>query len=145
MDAFRSAAETWLACNDDVIKAAWLPQKIASALQRDLSDLALDPVRGPVLPWDARPDESFTMGVHYVLEGSALGARVLCAQVAPLGLHSEYGARHLWAQAEHPQNFRGFIDLLNNRASALNESRLIAGANAAFNAAAEALECAANA
>lgn len=82
------------------------------------------------------------MGVHYVLEGSALGARVLCKQVEALGMRSDYGARHLWAQAETLQSWRGFLDVLMQHDG--DEDALFAGANAAFNAAADAMERAAN-
>lgn len=82
------------------------------------------------------------MGVHYVLEGSALGARVLCKQVAALGLNRDYGARHLWAQAATLESWRGFLNALNNDAG--DETAMIAGANAAFNAAAGAMERAAD-
>lgn len=82
------------------------------------------------------------MGVHYVLEGSALGARVLCKQVEALGLHRDYGARHLWAQAESLESWRGFLNALSRHEG--DEDALFAGANAAFNAAADAMERAAN-
>lgn len=82
------------------------------------------------------------MGVHYVLEGSALGARVLCKQVEALGLHRAYGARHLWAQAETLEGWRSFLDLLTRHDG--DEDALFAGANAAFNAAAGAMERAAD-
>lgn len=82
------------------------------------------------------------MGVHYVLEGSALGARILCKQVEALGLHREHGARHLWAQAETLLTWRGFLDLLSQHDG--DEGELIAGANAAFEAAADAMERAAH-
>lgn len=82
------------------------------------------------------------MGVHYVLEGSALGARVLCKQVEALGLTRDHGARHLWAQAETLQSWRGYLDLLMQHEG--DEDALFAGANAAFNAAAGSMERAAN-
>lgn len=145
MNAFRCGVETWLARYAPQRADAWQPQTIASALQHDLDDLALTPIDGPVLRWETQLDPSFTMGVHYVLEGSSLGARVLCAQVASFGLHRNYGARHLWVQAEHPNGFRAFIDLLSDRTPALDEDRVIAGANAAFTAAAAAMECASHA
>jgi len=82
------------------------------------------------------------MGVHYVLEGSALGARVLCKQVEALGMTRQHGARHLWAQAEALANWRGYLDLLAQHDG--DEDALFAGANAAFNAAAGAMERAAH-
>lgn len=140
MLAFRDGAESWLGasayCTGD-----WRPQRLVSELELDLRDLGLTSIHNGFIAWRAE-SESFAMGVHYVLEGSALGARILCQRVEPLGLGREYGARHLWAQAEHPHNFRGFLDLLSARSNELNESHVIAGANAAFSAAARAMECA---
>lgn len=83
------------------------------------------------------------MGVHYVLEGSSLGARVLCGQVEALGLHRRFGARHLFAQADRAASFRDYLNLLSERAPALDERQVIAGANAAFQAATAAMERAA--
>lgn len=82
------------------------------------------------------------MGVHYVLEGSALGARVLCKQVEALGMRRNHGARHLWAQAATLEGWRAFIELLTQHDG--DEDALFAGANAAFNAAAGAMERAAD-
>lgn len=107
-----------------------------------MTDLALTPLTVSPLSWGPEAGESFVMGVHYVLEGSALGARVLCKQVAPLGLHRNHGARHLWAQADTLESWRGFLTLLSNHSG--DEQALIAGANAAFNAAANAMELAAD-
>jgi heme oxygenase len=140
MTGFRSAVEAWLGRHG---ADAWRTHELHPALQQDVSDLALKASPTPSLGWGGA-DEAFSMGVHYVLEGSALGARVLCKQVAPLGLHRGFGARHLWAQAER-QDFRSFLTLLSARASALSEARIIAGADAAFTAAADAMECAAHA
>lgn len=82
------------------------------------------------------------MGVHYVLEGSALGARVLCKRVASLGMHRKHGARHLWAQAES-DTWRAFLDALMQRTHRTDSDALIAGANAAFTNAAVCMERAA--
>jgi heme oxygenase len=79
--------------------------------------------------------------VHYVLEGSSLGARVLRRQAAALGMSAGHGARHLWAQTAAPENWRAFVEALNAHAG--EESALIAGANAGFDAAAASMERAA--
>lgn len=142
MHAFRSGAEAWLTHHPHSTRD-WRAHKIADALTHDVNDLALQPLVYAFGGWRGASD-SFAMGVHYVLEGSALGARLLCKRVEALGLTRDHGARHLWAQADNPQNFRGYLDLLSASANNLNEGELIAGADAAFAAAAHAMGRAAN-
>lgn len=141
LHAFRRDVETWLAEYGVSQLGAWTPQYIASTLRDDLSDLALGPIHVTPVTWNAS-SSSFALGVHYVLEGSALGARVLCKQVAALGMHRDHGARHLWAQCEAPANWRDFLDALAAYDSA--EEDLVAGAIAAFDSAADAMERAAH-
>ncbi|MEQ1819362.1 MAG: biliverdin-producing heme oxygenase [Terricaulis sp.] len=142
LHAFRSAVEGWLSAQELPAIGVWRPQSIALALHDDLSDLTLTPLDAFTLQWDATASGSFVMGVHYVLEGSALGARVLCKQVAALGLTRDHGARHLWAQADTPTSWRGYLHALEN--IDIDEAALIAGADAAFVAAAGAMERAAD-
>lgn len=141
MHAFRSGVEAWLTAQPQ-LASDWRPQHIAAELTRDMDDLALRPLANTFEGWSTSND-SFVLGVHYVLEGSALGARILCKQVEALGLSRDFGARHLWAQAENPQSFRGYLDLLNTAAN-VDEVALIQGVNAAFSAAAYAMERAGN-
>lgn len=140
--AFRSMTEDWLFTQDTLHRGTWTPQTITRELHEDINDLALTPLSVSPVSWGLAASESFALGVHYVLEGSALGARVLCKQVEPLGLTRDYGARHLWAQAETLQSWRGFLDTLSKHEG--DEAALIEGANAAFNAAAGAMERAAD-
>lgn len=141
LHAFRSATEEWLSTQSAHGFGAWIPQRIAHHLHDDISDLALTPLSVSALDW-AQSGRSFVMGVHYVLEGSSLGARVVCKQVEALGLNRTHGARHLWAQAETLESWRGFLDILTQHDG--DENALFAGANAAFNAAAGAMERAAD-
>lgn len=142
LHAFRATAEDWLTQHGLTGIARWKPQNIAAVIRQDINDLALQPLELHPAKWVAGAGRSFALGVHYVLEGSALGARVLCRQVAALGLHRGHGARHLWAQAEAPESWRGFLDILNAHDG--DESALVAGADAAFEAAATSMERAAN-
>lgn len=142
MHAFRFGAEEWLAQHAHSTPG-WQPHKLAPALTLDVSDLALKPLENAFGVW-REANSSFAMGVHYVLEGSALGARILCKRVEALGLTREHGARHLWAQADRSDNFRSYLDALNAGARDFDEDELVAGANAAFGAAAYAMDCAAN-
>jgi len=141
MHAFRHGVEAWLSVQPQ-LASDWRPQHIAAELTRDMDDLALTPLANAFDGWSTSND-SFVLGVHYVLEGSALGARILCKQVEALGLNRDFGARHLWAQAENSQGFRGYLDLLNTAVN-VDEQELVHGANAAFDAAAHAMERAGN-
>lgn len=140
--AFRSATEDWLSTQCTLHLGTWTPQTIARELHEDINDLALKPLSVAPVSWGLSASESFELGVHYVLEGSALGARILCKQVETLGLTRDFGARHLWAQAKTLQSWRGFLDTLSKHDG--DEAAVIAGANAAFKAAAGAMERAAD-
>lgn len=142
LHAFRHTAEEWLSAHGFTAESVWTPQRIAHHLHDDINDLALTRLSVPAITWAPAEGSSFAMGVHYVLEGSALGARVLCKQVEPLGLNRDHGARHLWAQAASLESWRGFLTTLEQ--TERDEDALIAGANAAFNAAADAMERAAH-
>lgn len=137
LHAFRRVAEAWLAQNTSPEASDWRPQRLALLLLEDERDLSLTPLAATPVAW--RSDASFALGVHYVLEGSALGARVLCKQVESLGMHRGHGARHLWAQAEL-LSWRNFLTMLDARSDHIDDEAAIAGANAAFNAAANAME-----
>lgn len=140
--AFRSVTEDWLLTHGTQDVGSWTPQTISRELHEDINDLALTPLSVSPVGWGPAAGESFALGVHYVLEGSALGARVLCKQVEALGLGRDFGARHLWAQATTLESWRGFLTVLAKHEG--DEAALIAGANAAFNAAAGAMERAAD-
>lgn len=143
LHAFRRNAETWLAAHGSQGECAWHPHNISDALDKDIADLALTAIDVHPVTWDATIGKSFAMGVHYVLEGSALGARVLCKRVAALGMHRTHGARHLWAQAES-DTWRAFLDALLKCETRTDRTALISGANAAFMNAAACMESAAH-
>ncbi|HVK80817.1 MAG TPA: biliverdin-producing heme oxygenase [Verrucomicrobiae bacterium] len=111
--AFRAAVEAWLA-DFPVATDAWRPQRLAAELRHDLTDLGL-PLLAPSAISAHAPNENFVMGVHYVLEGSALGARVLTKHVEPLGITRDHGARHLWAQSDSLGNFRAYRSCSDRR------------------------------
>jgi len=143
LHAFRLNAETWLATQGSHGEHEWRPHNISDQLDKDIADLALTTVAVHPVDWDATIGKSFAMGVHYVLEGSALGARVLCKRVASLGMHRTHGARHLWAQAES-DSWRAFLGALLQHERRTDRTALIAGANAAFLNAAACMERAAH-
>ena len=82
---------------------------------------------------------SHAMGSLYVLEGSALGARLLVRQAAALGFDEAGGAVHLSEQAADIGHWRAFIDLLG-RLGPLDLDRMIEAANDSFARATAAME-----
>ncbi|MET0544727.1 MAG: biliverdin-producing heme oxygenase, partial [Caulobacterales bacterium] len=116
---------------------AWQPTRIANLLETDLRDLGIE-----AMPSDAVvhiDDLAWALGAHYVLEGSALGARVLMPAARTLGFDAHHGARHLDKQASTLENFRAFMELLEGIED-LDMEQTAAGANAAFQSAARAME-----
>ena len=90
------------------------PRLLAAAIRTDLDDLGLT---APPLP--ERHDlhlhstcPSGLLGILYVLEGAALGARLLYRDAQALGLSDAYGARHLALQAADTGSWRAFLALL---------------------------------
>lgn len=129
MHAFRTALEPMLPK-----RSGWRTTLLCEALADDMDDLGLAPASPPRL--DASVDADWLLGAHYVLEGSALGARVLVKQVAALGFGEEFGARHLWLQARGV-GWGDFVRVLD--AQTADVGLAIAGARATFAAAADAM------
>lgn len=89
----------------------WRPLYVAALLAQDLADLGVD---RPALAVHAlSSDPADLLGTLYVLEGSALGARLLYGQARALGLSAQHGARHLAAQAASP-TWGSFLNLLES-------------------------------
>jgi heme oxygenase len=90
---------------------SWRPTRIDAAIAADARDLGIAPPDPG--PCDASPATgSGLLGMLYVLEGSALGARILQRQAAGLGLDARFGARHLAVQTASPEAWRGFCAIL---------------------------------
>ncbi|MFT3727663.1 MAG: biliverdin-producing heme oxygenase [Terricaulis sp.] len=113
----------------------WRPVTIAGELTADLADLNARSV-APLHIAFTSADEA--IGGFYVLEGSALGARLLITQATTLGFTEWNGARHLARQAATLANWRGFLDMLESLPH-LDMERAVAGASIAFEAAASAM------
>lgn len=105
--AFRAAIEPRLAGG-----AGWRVPALAPLIAQDLADLGL-PV--PPVPLPPVPDTPCLRAPEaraaacYVLEGSALGARLLARRAAALGFTPAHGARHLAAQTASPARWRDFL------------------------------------
>lgn len=102
--------------NSDAIHIypAWTNRAICPALRRDIADVCQ--TDAPVFPELAVGLMSVAqiLGVLYVLEGSALGARVLERQAASIGMTAYFGARHLAHQTSQPGAWAEFMTILAN-------------------------------
>lgn len=85
----------------------WRPRKLLPELTADLADLGLPlPTAAPL---HLSNDIAAQLGAAYVLEGSALGARVLVKGVENLGFGADFGARYLSAQAGSLDQWRAVL------------------------------------
>lgn len=107
----------------------WRPRSISAAIAADMADLGLTahPVDASALTFGG--DRLF--GALYVLEGSALGARVLMQQAKDLGLSASFGARHLALLGGDIDNWRSFLDRLEE-AEPFDLDGALAGSLSAF-------------
>jgi heme oxygenase len=87
--------------------SSWRPRRLMPELEADLADLAL-PLPAAE-PFHLSNDIAAFLGAAYVLEGSALGARVLVKGVDALGFGLEHGARYLSAQAASLDSWRTLL------------------------------------
>lgn len=129
----RAAVEAGLdAAGVEQIYAAWPGRLVATDLARDIADLdpAATPRRGDPVHFTSAPA---VLGGLYVLEGSALGARLLASRAATIGMTRDFGGRHMWAQTRDPTAWRRFVATLDNLAmTETEEIDCIAGAKAVF-------------
>lgn len=83
-----------------------LPALLADLADRDLAVPATQPLH-------LSNDMASALGAAYVIEGSALGARVLVKSAASLGLSATHGARYLSAQSASIAAWRELLVLLD--------------------------------
>lgn len=135
LHAFRAPAERLIAAGlagaPDGLREL-RPTRIVAEMRADMADVEVPPAAPVGLA--APASASGLMGLVYVLEGSALGARLLKRQAADLGLGPEHGARHLAAQADSLDAWHGFLSALE-AFDGYDEAEAIAAAEAAFAAA----------
>lgn len=112
--------------------SAWRPKSVGAELLADLEDLHV-PIRQPVMA-GAEYDISRLCGIGYVLEGSALGAKVLYRRAQALGFDSRFGARHLAQQSEDVGSWRIFLAVLEELDD-FDIETAVEAANATFTAA----------
>ena len=126
LHAFRVTAEARLA------GAAWEPVPLAALIAADMADLGVE-ARAPVA-LDAPGGASEALGLAYVLEGSALGARLLQRDAQALGFGAESGARHLTEQTRDKARWSAFCAALE-AAPGYDGGAAAAAAMAAFRSA----------
>lgn len=90
----------------------WRPVLIGQALAQDAADLGIDPMLHVGSPDSF--DLARSLGMLYVLEGSALGAHLIYAKAKLLGLHATFGARHLAQQTASPGSWHRFLQVLEH-------------------------------
>lgn len=107
----------------------WRPSPLSPALLSDMQDLGLTPSKAATFP---RPlSASALLGALYVVEGAALGARLLIKQAAALGFNAQFGARHLAQQTASNQEWTTYLTLLETAAN-FNEAEAITAAQNVF-------------
>lgn len=132
LHAFRVPCEAAIAAAPPSPGAGpWPFTPLVPLIEADMADLGVDipPPRRPAGPPGA-PTPAEAAGRLYVLEGSALGARVLAVRVQALGLDATFGASHLAAQSRGGSAFRAFADWLDR--AGLDAEAVVAAARATF-------------
>lgn len=103
----RAPVEAALLNADAARISPWRPRRLLPELEADLANLSLQ--RPAAAPFHLSNDMAAFLGAAYVLEGSALGARVLVKGVDTLGFGPDYGARYLSAQAGSLDSWRTLL------------------------------------
>jgi heme oxygenase len=109
----------------EMLFPAWPKRRISAALCADSADIGkiLQPSEDDSVcpPPSYEPAEA--LGVLYVLEGSALGARLLAPRAERLGLTPSFGARHFAVQLSMPHAWPAFLAILEAASLDVAEER----------------------
>ncbi len=127
MTAFRIGVEGQLAKRSANGPVSVL--ELSGDLVADCQDLQV--IAPPAPPFELGDRDEDVMGTLYVLEGSALGARVLIGQAEALGLDATFGARHLARQVKAGDRWVEFQAILETT-DGLDVDALIAAALRVF-------------
>lgn len=95
----------------ELIYPGWGERRLVPALEKDLDDLDL--TRPAEREPPARLGKGGVWGALYVLEGSALGARIIQRRAADLGFTASFGARHLASQTSEVGAWKRFTSHLD--------------------------------
>lgn len=107
----RAAVEAALRQTCVIFSSRWRPKELVSLVGQDLAELGLGVPRPTAL--HISNDIASVLGASYVLEGSALGARVLIGDALRLGFDAERGAQFLSAQAASLDSWHDFLACLD--------------------------------
>lgn len=95
--AHRQPVEHYLAGADwPAPFGGWRPTELGPLIEADLGDIGAE--RPALRPFELSKDIASLVGVIYVLEGSALGAKLIRRMAGALGYDENHGARHLVRQ-----------------------------------------------
>ncbi|WP_429930701.1 biliverdin-producing heme oxygenase [Agrobacterium vitis] len=108
----------------------WQPVMIGNGLRADLQALELEEKHWQAAVPQPREAEDW-LGLFYVLEGSALGAKLLAKRAALLGYGPTHGGAHLFGQVGNFSSWPAFLTLMEELRD-LDEGKLVAFANATF-------------
>ncbi|OJF90586.1 hypothetical protein AX760_08230 [Pararhizobium antarcticum] len=116
MAVFRSVVEDMLSLvHWPMAFSAWQNERLADLIGQDLADIGAAAQR-PSIP--SAPSSSLEaediLGMLYVLEGSALGARLLYKRAQALGYSATFGARHLAVQCRQNGRWSAYLKLLED-------------------------------
>ncbi|WP_082546734.1 biliverdin-producing heme oxygenase [Rhizobium sp. Root483D2] len=114
----------------------WSPELFSDLIAQDLQNLGVNPQPMVEEP-DVEQSPEALLGMLYVLEGSALGARVLYKRAQTLGFDADFGARHLAVQSRRSDRWPAFLALLEN-ADDIDMDRVADASRATFKAAEQA-------
>lgn len=138
MARFRLPIDGWLGTQAMPVELEdWRPGIYDREMRQDLADLDLD-IPEPMHPF-APPPGNGLLGLLYVLEGSALGARLLAKRAEKLGYTDCFAARHLFSQARNLSNWPAFSSRME-RVCVYDQQAAAAWANTAFDYARRAFE-----
>lgn len=93
--------------------AGWHAELFSDLIADDLRDLEVTSQSSVDEP-NLEPSPEALLGMLYVLEGSALGSRVLYKRAQELGFDADFGARHLAVQSRRSDRWPAFLALLES-------------------------------
>ncbi|MBM3606100.1 MAG: biliverdin-producing heme oxygenase [Alphaproteobacteria bacterium] len=126
--AFRAALEPALPREAEDVTGLWGIVPLVSTLHRDLADLGVPFPRRVAAPdLEGRAAQA---AAAYVLEGSALGARVIARRAAVLGIRPDHGGRHLALQTAGTGRWKSFQAWLE--AAQVSHEQAVSAARAVF-------------
>ena len=110
--------------------SGWRAEMFSGLIADDLRDLDVTP-QAPLDPPEIESGPEEFLGMLYVLEGSALGSRVLYKRAQALGFDADFGARHLAVQSRRSDRWQDFLALLEN-AEAIDMDRVASASRVTF-------------